>query len=69
MLNPYNARTRPLAYIAFLRGRIDRRLRRGIRLSVCASSSARHAYLHGYRGDKFHRLPCGQLLWTRKAVR
>jgi hypothetical protein len=69
MLNPYSPLTRPLAHVAFLTGRTDRRFRRGLRLNPNASMSVRQAYLHGYRGDKFHRLPCGQLCWSRKAGR
>ena len=67
--NPYDPTTRALAHNAFQRGCTDRRLHRGMRLNPIASPSAKQAYLHGYRGDRFRRFPSGQLVWSSGSAR
>jgi len=60
---PYARESKPLMHLAYLRGRADCRAGRPPRKRETMAPTAALAYYHGYRGDKWRRLPGGQLVW------
>ena len=62
---PYDCESNPLLYYSYLHGRADFRAKRPPRERANMAPMAARAYQHGYRGDKWRRTPCGQLVWVR----